>query len=83
MGRPTPDEPRQLHGEAKTLGKNITDDAQLVEAMGHPVKMIPGSPFNLKITTHDDLKIASLFLKLREAEDKPKAGRPFDDERFS
>jgi 2-C-methyl-D-erythritol 4-phosphate cytidylyltransferase len=62
--------------------KNVTDDAQLVEATGHPVRVIPGSPFNLKITTHDDLKIAGQFLKLREAEDKPKAGRPFDDERF-
>ena len=70
------------YSKRTSLGKNITDDAQLVEAMGHPVKMIPGSPFNLKITTHDDLKIAGLFLKLREAEDKPKAGRPFDDERF-
>lgn len=62
--------------------KNVTDDAQLVEAAGHPVRVLPGSPFNLKITTSDDLKIASQFLKLREAEDKPKASRPFDDERF-
>lgn len=62
--------------------KNVTDDAQLVEAAGHPVRVLPGSPFNLKITTSDDLKIASQFLKLREAEDRPKASRPFDDERF-
>ena len=64
-------------------GKDVTDDAQIVEAAGHPVRVIPGSPFNLKITTHEDLKIAGQFLKLREAEDKPKAGRPFDDERFA
>jgi 2-C-methyl-D-erythritol 4-phosphate cytidylyltransferase len=64
-------------------GPAATDDAQLVEAAGHPVRVIPGSPFNLKITTGDDLKIASQFLKLREAEDKPKPGRPFDDERFA
>ena len=38
--------------------KDVTDDAQLVEAAGHPVRVLPGSPFNLKITTHDDLKIA-------------------------
>jgi 2-C-methyl-D-erythritol 4-phosphate cytidylyltransferase len=62
--------------------KDVTDDAQLVEAAGHPVRVVPGSPFNLKITTHDDLKIASQFLKLREAEDKPKASHPFEDERF-
>ena len=64
------------------LSKDTTDDAQLVEAAGHPVRVVPGSPFNLKITTGEDLKIASQFLKLREAEDKPKASHPFDDERF-
>lgn len=64
-------------------GKDVTDDAQLVEAAGHPVRVIPGSPFNLKITTGEDLKIASQFLKLKEAEDKPKASRPFEDERFA
>jgi 2-C-methyl-D-erythritol 4-phosphate cytidylyltransferase len=64
-------------------GRDVTDDAQLVEAAGHPVRVIPGSAFNLKITTGEDLKIASQFLKLREAEDKPKASRPFDDERFA
>src|SRR5438270_3814851 len=62
--------------------KNVTDDAQLVEAAGHPVRVIPGSPYNLKITTHDDLKIASAFLKIREADEKPKASHPFEDERF-
>ena len=53
-----------------------------MEAAGHPVRVIPGSPFNLKITTHDDLKIAIAFLKIREAEEKPKASHPFEDERF-
>jgi 2-C-methyl-D-erythritol 4-phosphate cytidylyltransferase len=64
------------------MSKEVTDDAQLVEAAGHPVRVVPGSPFNLKITTGDDLKIASQFLKLREAEDKPRASHPFEDERF-
>ena len=73
----------EAYEKRSNLGKNITDDAQLVEAAGHPVRVIPGSPFNLKITNGDDLKIASQFLKLREAEDKPNASRPFDDERFS
>ncbi len=65
------------------LGRSITDDAQLVEAAGHSVRIVPGSPFNLKITTGDDLRLAVQFLKLREAEDKPKASRPFEDERFA
>ena len=61
----------------------ITDDAQLVEAAGHPVRVRAGSPFNLKITTGEDIKLAAQFLKLREAEEKPKASRPFEDERFA
>ena len=61
----------------------ITDDAQLVEAAGHPVQLTPGSALNIKITTNEDLKIAGQFLKLREAENKPRASRPFEDERFS
>jgi 2-C-methyl-D-erythritol 4-phosphate cytidylyltransferase len=73
----------EAYAKRVNAGPAATDDAQLVEAAGHPVRVVPGSPFNLKITTRDDLKIAAQFLKLREAEDKPKAGRPFDDERFS
>jgi 2-C-methyl-D-erythritol 4-phosphate cytidylyltransferase len=60
----------------------ITDDAQLFEAAGHPVQLVPGSAFNIKITTHDDIKIASACLKIREADEKPKASHPFEDERF-
>jgi 2-C-methyl-D-erythritol 4-phosphate cytidylyltransferase len=70
------------YGRTGALSKDVTDDAQLVEAAGHPVRVVPGSPYNLKITTHDDLKIASAFLKIREADEKPKASHPFEDERF-
>ena len=40
------------------LGAGITDDAQLVEAAGRAVYLIPGSTANLKITTPDDLRLA-------------------------
>ena len=40
-----------------------TDDAQLVERLGHPVTIVPSSPMNLKITTKEDLRIASALLK--------------------
>jgi 2-C-methyl-D-erythritol 4-phosphate cytidylyltransferase len=73
----------EAYDRTGAFGKEVTDDAQLVEASGHPVRVLPGSAFNLKITTGDDLKIASQFLKLKEAEEKPRASRPFDDERFS
>ena len=65
-----------------TLGASITDDAQLVEAAGYAVTMAQGSPFNLKITTAEDLKLAEMFLGKKEAEAVKKPARPFDDDRF-
>jgi 2-C-methyl-D-erythritol 4-phosphate cytidylyltransferase len=73
----------EAYAKRSMLASNITDDAQLVEATGYLVRVIPGSPFNLKITSGDDIKLASQFIKLRESENKPKASRPFDDERFA
>ena len=42
---------------------NATDDAQLVERLGHPVTIVEGSPINLKITTKEDLRLAAQALK--------------------
>ncbi|MBM4037873.1 MAG: 2-C-methyl-D-erythritol 4-phosphate cytidylyltransferase [Planctomycetes bacterium] len=39
-----------------------TDDAQLVERLGHPVAIVPGSNLNLKITTPEDLALAEAIL---------------------
>ena len=52
----------------------ITDDAQLVEAAGHPVHVVEGAPTNIKITTKDDLLLANAILTSRP---KPKGDRPF------
>jgi 2-C-methyl-D-erythritol 4-phosphate cytidylyltransferase len=63
------------------LAGPITDDAQLVEAAGHPVHVVTGSPANFKITTPDDLKLAEAVLKSRVIpRDEPKPARPFDEE---
>ena len=40
----------------------ITDDASLVEQMGHVVETISGNDSNIKITTQSDLKYAGMFL---------------------
>ena len=56
-----------------------TDDAQLVEQLGHKVTVVPGSPINLKITTREDLRFAAHALK---ALPKPKIfgpAHPFAD----
>jgi 2-C-methyl-D-erythritol 4-phosphate cytidylyltransferase len=55
------------------LGQAITDDAQLVEAAGHAVSVVEGSPTNVKITTKGDLMLAEAVLKSRP---KPKASGP-------
>lgn len=55
------------------LGNDITDDAQLVEAAGHKVHVVEGSPSNLKITTHPDLLLAKAILQSRPA---PKVSGP-------
>ncbi len=43
-----------------------TDEASLVEAMGLPVVVEPGSPFNIKVTTPEDLILAAAILQARE-----------------
>jgi 2-C-methyl-D-erythritol 4-phosphate cytidylyltransferase len=57
-----------------------TDDAQLVERLGHAVTIVPGSPLNLKITTREELRLAEQALK---ALPKPKLtgpAHPFADD---
>jgi len=50
-----------------------TDEASLVERIGQPVTVVPGSPINLKITSREDLKLAEHALKALPA---PKLGGP-------
>jgi 2-C-methyl-D-erythritol 4-phosphate cytidylyltransferase len=35
-----------------------TDDATLCERLGHPVRIVAGSPWNIKITTPEDFALA-------------------------
>jgi 2-C-methyl-D-erythritol 4-phosphate cytidylyltransferase len=62
------------------LGAAVTDDAQLVEAAGHPVVVVPGSPENFKITTKDDLDLAVAIIKARLAKPSARPAARFDDE---
>ena len=43
----------------------VTDDAQLVEATGHPVSIVKSDPSNIKITTRADTALANAILKSR------------------
>ena len=48
--------------------QDVTDDAAMVESLGHPVKMFLGAYENIKVTTADDLIIAETFLKAMSTE---------------
>jgi 2-C-methyl-D-erythritol 4-phosphate cytidylyltransferase len=70
----------EAYGKRAELGRDITDDSQLIEAAGHTVYLVQGSTTNIKITTREDLTLAEAILKARP---KPKAARPihpFEDE---
>jgi len=45
----------------------VTDDAQVVEAAGHAVTVVPGQATNIKITTPRDLALAEAILRARSA----------------
>jgi len=46
----------------KNVVEDVTDDAQMVELRGWPVKVYTGSYDNIKITTVEDLDLARLIL---------------------
>ncbi|RUL86446.1 2-C-methyl-D-erythritol 4-phosphate cytidylyltransferase [Tautonia sociabilis] len=73
---------RRAHANRPNLAVPVTDDSQLVEAIGHPCRIVAGSPFNLKITTRDDLRMAEAIARVL-SRSRPRGGpaHPFADER--
>jgi 2-C-methyl-D-erythritol 4-phosphate cytidylyltransferase len=49
---------REAHDKARRDGVVGTDDAMLVERLGHPVRVVTGLGGNVKITTPEDLRRA-------------------------
>jgi 2-C-methyl-D-erythritol 4-phosphate cytidylyltransferase len=56
---------REAHRKAHLEGFHATDDAQLLEWMGHPVAVVDGSEENIKITRPQDLAIGEAVLAAR------------------
>ncbi len=52
-----------LEAYAKREGFQATDEAQLVERIGHAVTVVHGSPINMKITTKEDQRLVAQALK--------------------
>lgn len=61
-------------------GPGVTDDTQLVEAIGHACAVVEGSSMNLKITRAVDLRLASAILQSQSRAPRPGPAHPFADE---
>jgi len=65
---------RKAYANLPNVDKSVvTDDAFLVEAIGHPVAIVESDSSNLKITRPSDLALAEAILKSRP---KPKPDGP-------
>lgn len=54
---------RRALEQALADGVTGTDEAALVERLGEPVQVIMGDPWNIKITTPEDLALAEVFMR--------------------
>jgi 2-C-methyl-D-erythritol 2,4-cyclodiphosphate synthase len=57
---------RRALQEARSAGVAVTDEAQAVERLGWQPVLVQGSPFNVKVTTADDLAVAARVLRMTE-----------------
>ncbi len=55
----------EAYAKRHELTVPITDDAQLMEALGRTVVAVPGHSSNFKITTQDDLELAEAIISAR------------------
>jgi len=53
----------QLGAPALANGNAPSDDAEVCERAGFPVELVPDSPFNFKVTTADDFRIAEALAR--------------------
>ena len=74
--------PRELLLEAyaQRNGFAATDEAQLIERLGKPVTIVPGSPLNRKISTVADLRLAEQTLKILPKPKLKAPAHPFADD---
>ncbi len=70
----------EAYAERASLKVPITDDAQLIEAMGHPVKVVESTAGNFKITTRGDFDLAVEIVRSSSRQVVKPSSRPFDDD---
>ncbi len=71
---------RAALARAAAEGESGTDEASVVRASGHPVRVVAGSPENLKVTRPTDLEVARVLLG--GGGGMPRIGFGFDAHRF-
>jgi len=54
------------HQAAAAAPLDFTDDTAVAAAAGCTIRLVPGDPSNIKITTRDDLALAAHLLAMRE-----------------
>ena len=54
------------HRRALKEGWEVTDDASLIEQMGHEVRLVEGDERNFKVTTLEDLELLRLIIQSRD-----------------
>jgi 2-C-methyl-D-erythritol 4-phosphate cytidylyltransferase/2-C-methyl-D-erythritol 2,4-cyclodiphosphate synthase len=60
-------------------GLEVTDEAALAERAGHRVRLVAGDPFNIKVTTPEDLPVAETIARERAADLERKLSGPSQD----
>jgi 2-C-methyl-D-erythritol 2,4-cyclodiphosphate synthase/2-C-methyl-D-erythritol 4-phosphate cytidylyltransferase len=51
---------------AASSGLTVTDEAQALERLGVRATLVPGSPFNIKVTRAEDLSVAAEILTMKQ-----------------
>lgn len=60
----------ELHKALATAIANnepITDEASAMEIAGHPVSIVEGNPYNLKVTTQDDIRLLEFLMQTKQS----------------
>jgi len=55
-----------IAGAYRNVSQEVTDDASLVEASGHKVRVYRGLYDNIKVTTPEDLALAETIIRMRD-----------------
>ena len=64
--------------QALSEGWDFTDDCQLMEKAGHPVRLVTGLDTNLKLTTPEDIRLAQAIMNIDKEDKGMRIGHGYD-----